>query len=213
MRSDGTSTVTATILTHPLTTFLAGVLATFVIIGWLVSSSAAPNQSAASIARYHQEVKKSGTSGLAAGSAGEAAALERFKGFLKGIGNAEFISENTRNVYAPDAFLDDTLVVHHGAAAIEEYFVKTAANMTHCEVVIDDVARSGEDHYIRWTMIFQAPAMSGGQAVHSVGISQVRFNGEGKVAFHQDFWDSGKNFYAHLPVANGVIGFIRKRLQ
>ncbi len=188
-------------------------LATFVIIGWLASSSKAPNDSAAFIASYHREIEKTGTSGFIAGGADEAAALERFKGFLKGIGNASFIQENTRKVYTSEAFLDDTLVVHHGAAAIEKYFVKTAANLTHCGVTIDDVSKSGENYYIRWTMIFEAPAMSGGEPVQSVGISQVRFDREGKVAFHQDFWDSGRNFYAHLPVAGGVIGYIRKRLQ
>jgi hypothetical protein len=205
--------VIASILTHPLTTFFAGVFATLAIIGWLVNSSTAPNQSAALINSYHQEIEKTGSSGFIAGSADEAAALERFKGFLQGIGNAKFITENTAKVYTSDAFLDDTLVVHHGAASIESYFVKTAANMSHCQVAIDDVSKNGENYYVRWTMIFEAPAMSGGQPVHSVGISQVRFNREGKVAFHQDFWDSGKNFYAHLPVAGGVIGFIRKRLQ
>jgi len=213
MRDEETMTVIASILTHPLTTFLAGVLATLALIGWLLSSSTAPNQSAAMVTAYHQEIGKTGDSGFIVGGPDEAAALERFKGFLKGIGDAKFITENTLKVYAVDAFLDDTLVIHHGADSIREYFVKTAANMTHCEVTIDDVSKSGGNYYVRWTMIFQAPAMSGGQPVHSVGISQVRFNREGKVAFHQDFWDSGKNFYAHLPVAGGVIGFIRKRLK
>ncbi|MEO8614105.1 MAG: nuclear transport factor 2 family protein [Luteolibacter sp.] len=199
--------------THPLTTFFAGVFVTLAFLGWLLNSSAGPNQSAGFIAAYHQQIEKTGSSGFIPGGPGEAVALERFEGFLKGIGNAQFIRENTLHVYAADAFLDDTLVVHHGAASIEEYFVKTAGNMTSCEVTIDDVSKSGENYYVRWTMVFAAPAMSGGEPVHSVGISQVRFDREGKVAFHQDFWDSGKNFYAQLPVAGGVIGFIRKRLE
>lgn len=213
MRGERTPTVTASILTHPLTTFFAGILVTLVLIGWLVSANTLPNKTAGLIANYHQQLAKSGMSGFTAGGADEAAALERFKGFLKGIGDAKFITENTLKVYTADAFLDDTLVVHHGAAAIQEYFVKTAANMSHCEVTIDDVSKSGENYYVRWTMVFSAPAMSGGKPVHSVGISQVRFNREGRVSFHQDFWDSGKSFYSHLPVAGGVIGFIRKRLQ
>ena len=213
MRGEVPITVTASVLIHPLTTFIAGVLVTLALIGWLLKTSVAPNQSEGFVSEYHQQIEKTGGSGFSSGSADEVAALERFKGFLKGIGDAKFISENTLKVYSADAFLDDTLVVHHGAAAIEDYFVKTAGNMTSCEVTIDDVSRSGENYYVRWTMVFSAPAMSGGQPVHSVGISQVRFNREGKVAFHQDFWDSGKNFYGHLPVAGGVIGFIRKRLE
>ena len=203
----------ASFLTHPATTFLAGILLVLAVLGGLLKISTPPNESARWVADYHQQMEKSGASGLKPGGTDEAAALERFKGFLKGIGNAKFITENTLKVYSADAFLDDTLVVHHGAAAIEEYFVKTAGNMTACEVAIDDVAKSGENYYVRWTMVFSAPALGGGHPVHSVGISQVRFDREGKVVFHQDFWDSGKNFYAQLPVAGGVIGFIRKRLE
>jgi len=75
------------------------------------------------------------------------------------------------------------------------------------------VARSGADYYVRWTMIFAAPALSGGQPVHSIGISQIRLNREGKVEFHQDFWDSGKNFFAQLPVIGGGVGYVRNRLK
>ena len=141
------------------------------------------------------------------------AALERFKGFLKGIGDKKFVQENTLKAYAGDAYLDDTLVVHHGAAEIQAYFIKTSETMTSYQVTIDDVARSGNDYYVRWTMIFAAPALSAGNPVHSVGISQIRFNRDGKVEFHRDFWDSGKNFYAHLPVVGGAVGFVRKRLE
>jgi hypothetical protein len=150
---------------------------------------------------------------LAEGSAEEKAALERFKAFLQGIGNVSFVRENTRKVYAADAYLDDTLLRHDGAAAIEEYFVKTSQTMTSYHVTIDDVARSGSDYYVRWSMVFAAPALSGGKPVHSVGVSQIRFNAEGKVAFHQDFWDSGKNFYAHLPMVGGAVGIVRGRLN
>lgn len=207
------SNVFISLFTHPLTTFLVGVILTLGMIGWLLNRNAPGNQSAEFVATYHRQMEKAGASGSVAAGEVEEASLERFKGFLKGIGDAKFIKENTLKVYASDAFLDDTLVVHHGAAAIEDYFVKTAGNMTSCEVTIDDVAKSGPDYYVRWTMVFAAPAMSGGRPVHSVGVSQVRFNREGRVVFHQDFWDSGKNFFAHLPVAGGVVGYIRKRLE
>ncbi len=205
--------MTTWLLTHPLATFAAGIIVAVGLLGFLVSSCAAPNLSQTEVAAYHQQLKTAGPSLLAAGSDGERAAIERFKAFLQHIGDAASVHENTRKVYAEDAFLDDTLVSHHGAAEIEAYFAKTSGVMTQYQVTIDDVARSGSDHYFRWTMVFSAPALAGGKPVHSTGVSQVRFNAEGKVTLHQDFWDSGKNFYRHLPVAGGMIGFIRKRLQ
>ena len=201
------------VLFHPFTTFVAGLLVAVLVLFLLLNSYAAPNRSAAAVAEYHSRMERVVPSGLEEGGPGEQAALDRFKKFLQGIGDVKFVRENTLKVYAADAYLDDTLVVHHGAAEIEAYFVKTSETMKSYQVTIDDVARSGDNYYVRWTMIFSAPALGGGKPVHSIGISHIRLNREGRVEFHQDFWDSGKNFYGHLPVVGGAVGFVRKRLE
>ncbi len=203
----------SSVLFHPFTTFVVGVLLALCAVFFLLSSCASPNQSAEKVALYRSNMNKVAVSGLEAGGPGEKAALQRFTSFLQGIGDVNYVRENTLKVYSSDAYLDDTLAVHHGAAEIEAYFLKTSETMTSYEVTVDDVARSGDDYYFRWTMKFAAPALSGGKPVSSVGISQVRFNREGKVAFHQDFWDSGGNFYAHLPVIGGAVGYVSKRLK
>ncbi len=204
--------MTLSFLTHPLATFLAGLLVSLVAILLVLASCAAPNDSARVVAAYRNRLEKMAASGLQPGSPGETEALARFQSFLQEIGDVNKVHANTVKVYAADAYLDDTLAVHHGAAEIEAYFTKTSETMTEYKVTIDDVARSGKDYYVRWTMVFAAPALSGGKPVHSIGISQIRLNREGMVAFHQDFWDSGKNFYAHLPVVGGAVGFVHKRL-
>ncbi|MES2661005.1 MAG: nuclear transport factor 2 family protein [Verrucomicrobiota bacterium] len=201
------------ILFHPISTFLAGLILALAGVTLFLVSCAAPNHSDEEVSSYRKALEKVAPSGLQPDGPGEAAALQRFKSFLQGIGDMNFVRENTLKTYAADAYLDDTLVVHHGAADIQAYFTKTSETMTSYQVTIDDVARSGNDYYVRWTMVFAAPALSGGKPVHSVGISQVRFNREGKVEFHRDFWDSGKNFYAHLPVVGGAVGFVGKRLE
>ena len=203
----------SSIIFHPLATFVAGLLVALCAVFFLLNSCAAPNTSAENVALYRSSMEKVVFSGLEAGGPGEKAALQRFSSFLQGIGDVKYVRENTLQVYSADAYLDDTLAVHHGAAEIEAYFIKTSETMTSYEVTVDDVARSGKDYYVRWTMKFAAPALSGGKPVTSVGISQIRFNREGKVAFHQDFWDSGKNFYAHLPVIGGAVGYVSKRLK
>ena len=213
MRGENSPRMTASIWTHPVSTFIAGLIVALAAVFFLLNSCATPNRSSEEVAAYRDRMKKVAASGLEAGGPGEKAAIERFKSFLQGIGDEKYVRDNTLKVYAADACLDDTLVMHHGAAEIEAYFVKTSETMTQYQVTIDDVARSSNDYYVRWTMVFAAPALSGGKPIHSVGISQIRLNREGKVAFHQDFWDSGKNFYAHLPVLGGAVGFVRKRLE
>jgi len=215
MRKSGTMarSMFQTILTHPITMFSAGMIFAVGGMAILLSACATPNRTAENVETYRREMSKAGEAGPQAGTPEEKAALDRFTKFLQSISSREFIRENTAKTYAADAYLNDTLVTHHGAAEIEAYFLKTSEAMTDYKVTIEDVMRSGQDHYVRWTMIFAAPALSGGEPVHSIGISQVRFDADGKVAFHQDFWDSGENFFGRAPVAGGVIGFIRKRLQ
>lgn len=200
------------IVSHPLFTFVFGILAASVVLVLLLASCSGPNDTSNVVKSYRDAMDKSGSEGPAPGSAAEKAAQERFGNFLKNVGTKSSIAENTAKTYAEGAYLNDTLVTHYGPQEIRDYFLKTAETMESFEVTIDDVARSGEDHYFRWTMIFSAPKLAKGEPIHSVGMSQVRFNAEGKVVFHQDFWDSGRNIFGQAPVTGGLIQFIRNRI-
>lgn len=140
-------------------------------------------------------------------------AIAAFGKFLQNIHDKSYIEENTSKVYAPNAYLNDTLVTHHGPEEIKAYFLMTAETMENYEVKIDDTAVSGADHYIRWTMNFSAPKLNRGKPVISTGMSHVRLNNSGQVIMHQDFWDSGTNIYGQIPVLGGVIETIRRRFE
>lgn len=144
---------------------------------------------------------------------GSQESLNAFTTFLQKIDDKSYVEANTAKVYAPDAYLNDTLVTHHGPEEIKAYFLATADTMTQYQVTVDDTVSSGNDHYVRWTMVFTAPKLNGGKPVESVGMSHVRFNSAGQVIMHQDFWDSGTNIYGQLPVLGGVIESIRKRFE
>ena len=195
------------ILKHPATAFFGGMVVAVGGLAVALYSFTEPNQSAADVGTYKDELSR------IKGAPVDSATQRRFGDFLSGIGDKKYVRENTAKIYAENAFLNDTLVTHRGAAEIEAYFLKTSDTMKGYHVTVDDVFQSGNDYYFRWTMVFSAPALADGEPIHSIGVSQVRFNDEGKVAFHQDFWDSGKNLFGHAPVAGGVIGFIRKRLD
>lgn len=200
-------------LTHPATTFIGGACLALVVVALLLNSQVETNQTAQVVKDYRAAMNKAGANGPAPGTSEEAAAIKRFTDFLQNVGSKDYIIENTVKAYAAGAYLDDTIVTHYGPEEIKNYFVQTAETMTSFKVNILDTVRSGPDHYIRWEMIFAAPKLGKGEPLHSVGISQVRFNAEGKVAFHQDFWDSGKNIYGQIPVVGGLIGIIRNRMK
>ena len=200
-------------LTNPITTFFAGAIVAILALGLFLNLNTEGNHTAQLVKDYRQALREAGENGPAPGTGEESAAIQRFTDFLKNVGDVNYLKENTDKAYAKNAYLDDTIVTHYGHDEIQAYFLQTAQTMTSFEVNILDTARSGTDHYIRWEMIFAAPKLADGEPIHSIGVSQVRFDNEGKVAFHQDFWDSGKNIYAQIPMVGGLIDLIRNRMK
>jgi len=160
-------------LFHPATTFISGAILALLVASLLLNSCTGTNDSAQLVKDYQDAMLKAGDQGPVAGSAEEKAAISRFTTFLKNLGNSSYIEKETANTYAEGAYLDDTLVTHHGPEEIKKYFLNTAA----------------------------------------VGMSQIRFTSSGQVAFHQDFWDSGKNIYGKISGVGGLINIIRNRMK
>lgn len=141
----------------------------------------------------------------------EQAAIRRFKDFLSSF-TKEKLRRDTRHVYSQDAYLNDTLKTVRGSAAIEEYFLGSLANTESITVAFTDVARSGDEYYFRWVMEVRFRKFHRGRTVRTIGMTHVRFNHEGQVILHQDYWDSAAGLFEHVPVLGGGIRFIKSRL-
>jgi hypothetical protein len=46
----------------------------------------------------------------------------------------------------------------------------------------------------------------------SIGMSRFRFNSEGQVIFHQDYWDPTTLIYKKIPIAKQLIRFVQGRM-
>lgn len=44
------------------------------------------------------------------------------------------------------------------------------------------------------------------------GVSHIRFNAEGKVNYHRDYWDAAEELYEKLPLVGGLMRFLKKRV-
>jgi hypothetical protein len=145
------------------------------------------------------------------GSCTEQAGIRRFEDFLAHL-DEKTAREDTEKVYAPDAYLNDTLKTIHGAPAIRDYFIKTAKGLDSMTVTFDDLAVSGRNYYFRWTMDTRMKNLARGKTVRTIGITLVRFDSEGRVILHQDFWDSAQGVWEHVPVMGSVIRWIRTKI-
>jgi len=145
------------------------------------------------------------------GSTEEKAAVDRFVELFGNL-TAETVRAKAKSVYAPDAYFNDTLKTLSGAEAIEAHLVRSAEAAEEVTVDVVDVAQSGGDYYLRWVMDVRFKSLKKGEVVRSIGVSHIRFNREGQVVLHQDYWDATSGLFEHIPVVGRVLRSIKKRL-
>ena len=138
------------------------------------------------------------------------AARDAVKGFagLYGDLSVSNVTANARKVYAPDAWFNDTIATEVGIEAIEKYLLKTAEGAEAVSAKINDVAVSGSDCYVRWTMEIRTKNLAAGKPIVTEGVSQLRVDGQGRIVLHQDFWNPATGIYQHLPLLGPAIRFV-----
>lgn len=119
------------------------------------------------------------------------------------------IEEIIRNTYADSFYFNDTFKVLYNLDDLVDYMIQTADMVETTTVEVSDVSFSGTDYYIRWIMEMKFKAKNKDIYSKSIGMTQLRFDQEGKIIFHQDYWDSTEGFYQHLP----YIGFFLRKIR
>ena len=137
------------------------------------------------------------------------AAIARFKDLFSVL-STENVRNKAREVYAENAYFNDTLKTVIGAEAIEAYLLESAGRAASITVHFDDTVGEQGEYYLRWTMSIQFE--EGSEPVHSIGMTHIRFDENGKVVLHQDYWDAASGLFEHLPVIGGLIRFVKGRL-
>ena len=79
-------------------------------------------------------------------------------------------------------------------------------------VTFDDVAVSGQNYYFRWTMDTRMKHLAQGKNVRTIGVTMVRFDPQGRVILHQDFWDSAQGVWNHVPGVGAAIRWIQSKI-
>ncbi len=123
--------------------------------------------------------------------------------------SVENVRANFPKAYAEAFYFRDAFHVFTELEPMLAYMVKTAEASPGVTFEFEAPARRGADFYLPWVMVL--PIRDGDGEQRSIGISHLRFNEEGKVIFHQDYWDSSDVLVERVPVANGLIETVRRR--
>jgi hypothetical protein len=141
----------------------------------------------------------------------EQRAIERFQGLLSDFKAPDFRSR-IREVYAEEVFFNDTLKTVRGIDAVEEYLAASADAVDKGTVDFLDLVAEDGNYYFRWMMTLRFKRLAQGADQRSVGMTHVRFDSEGQVLLHQDFWDSAAGLFEHVPALGWMLRRAKKRL-
>lgn len=148
----------------------------------------------------------------AAGTQEEAAAIENFKTFFSSFA-ADRIDNLLTKTYAPDVYFNDTLKTVTGLENLAHYLKESAAAVDECRVEVLEVSRTENgEHYFRWKMMIRFKRFKKGQDTWTVGMSHLRFNSQGLVVYHQDYWNATDGLFRHIPILGNMINAVIKRL-
>lgn len=136
-------------------------------------------------------------------------AVARFIALYSPI-DAEHIQTHLEEVYARDLYFNDTLVTIYQRDRLEAHLLKTAERLDYMSLDIQSRWQDGENVFLLWFMETRFSILGSERDVRTIGISQLRFNEQGKVVFHQDFWDSSQGLDQQLPIIGGISRWLRE---
>jgi hypothetical protein len=183
-------------------------------LGLLAGCGTAPTPLADLNASYERALERTAPLAVALvpGSVQEQQAFAGVQRYFSGM-TVDSVRAQTANVYAPQAYLNDTLVSLEGADRIEAYFSHTLERARLLNVEFLERAPVGTDWYVRWRMTVAADGLNGGRDVITYGVTQFRFDADGRVLVHKDFWDSGTGLHEQLPVVGGAVRRVRAAVE
>ncbi|MBY4594110.1 nuclear transport factor 2 family protein [Ottowia caeni] len=112
--------------------------------------------------------------------------------------------------YAPDARFKDPFNEVRGVAAISQIFSHMFVNLDQPRFKVTERLMQGRQAFLAWEFHFRMKRWRSGvdQCIH--GGSLLRFDEQGRVDFHRDYWDTAEELYEKLPVLGSLIRWLRK---
>ncbi len=147
----------------------------------------------------------------AAGSVEEATMLAGIEDLFTNYTH-ENLSIKTTEVYAKEVYFRDAFKQFSHPEDIRDYMLHGLEPLTAAEFIFNRVIRSGGEFYIDWTMRLDFKSTPTDTWEESIGMSHIRYNSEGKVIFHQDYWDPTDIVYRRIPIARQLISYTKGKM-
>ena len=117
-------------------------------------------------------------------------------------------------IYAPNARFKDPFNDVTGIAAIRGIFEHMFHQLHEPRFVVTERVGSagpGGSAVLLWTFQFRFRTVSPEQTQSILGATHVRWNAQGQVVLHRDYWDAAEELYEKLPLLGGLMRWLKRR--
>lgn len=136
-------------------------------------------------------------------------AIARVVRFFEGISPADV--PRLGELYTEDAFFKDPFNEVRGVPQIARIFGHMFEQVDAPRFVVHERIAQGDAAFLTWDFVFgfRRPLPAGEQTVR--GCSHLRFEADGRVSFHRDYWDAAEELYEKIPVLGALMRVLRRR--
>jgi steroid delta-isomerase len=117
--------------------------------------------------------------------------------------------ERLTEVYAAGARFKDPFNDVRGHAPIVRIFEHMFVQLLEPRFVVVERMAQGDQAFLTWEMRFSFKRWPQRHQVIR-GATHVRFDADGKVAQHRDYWDAAEELYEKLPVLGGMMRMLKR---
>ncbi|HEX7955251.1 MAG TPA: nuclear transport factor 2 family protein [Burkholderiales bacterium] len=112
--------------------------------------------------------------------------------------------------YAQDAYFKDPFNEVHCLNDIRAIFSRMFRQIADPHCVVREKVADENGLFLVWDLSYRMRSWkpNAQQVIH--GVSHLRFNADAKVSYHRDYWDTGEELYAKLPLIGGAIRLLRR---
>lgn len=118
--------------------------------------------------------------------------------------------DQLENVVTEDIHFRDPFNDVCGRAAMHRVLAKMFEDIDAPKFSVTHKAFDGDVCFLRWHFTGRIRALKMRDWAID-GMTELRFDGVGRVRAHLDYWDAAQGFFEMIPVLGGIIRFIRRR--
>ncbi|MBL0143456.1 MAG: nuclear transport factor 2 family protein [Betaproteobacteria bacterium] len=115
-------------------------------------------------------------------------------------------------VYAPLAYFRDPFNEVRGIDEIKRIFGHMVETLHEPRFTITETILEGDRAVLIWDFDFRVKAWKPEVVQRIHGLSVVRFDAEGRVAYHRDYWDAAGELYAKLPLVGSLMRYLARKM-